>query len=772
MASLIARTNQTRRLADDAAGGVGVSAVMAADPQAYHGLGTLKATMEYRQAMSLAPLLARLVLFACLVHLLPGPVRAGPAGLPGDFPLSPVTWGGLGGVDQRASCPPLRHHPVILVHDGGEGPERWYEGPDGGLAGALERAGFGACEVWALRAGQAGRPQRSLEELTDDLAFFITSVMAYTAAPRVQLLAVGDSAALTHTTLAKYRLHPLIHAAVYVDAPFQGDPSCDQAACFGGEIRCCSLTPGSLMLRRALLPLETPQARLWDPDQGPGGHLRYLSLGSSPAAPLHQRGPEAGAWMLDGAANLSFPALASQPLHRVEPAWATVVELLSDPAAACDPSLDGDGDGFCDHAHGGADCDDADPSVHPGAEEIEADGVDQNCNGHDVDRRFPGWACERPIGEASATAPPVPEPHPPRDNSWRWALGALVLLLIAGVIQLLGRRGRGSAALLLALLVGGRPAEAQAPTRLAPLPAELRLGILFEAADGDLDAALERCSRGDPRLEPMPDRHPHAEPEGAHYQDLGFFAPEELDEPFRSILVEMDRRRQGCARIDTATGPAILVRFEGTPASPWSGEQQRAWSDRQERLRGAHGMLEHSLPAAAATRGLSPTQHGAGKPQAAPAPVEPGVHWVGHEQQGTRRPVQIEAGWMDPEPVSADAFRMFALTADYEVDSRVTRQGLYDPAALVDLVDAWAYCRWVGGHLPSIELLEAQASLEASWHEWSASAWDGERALQLGDGEIRAVDWRQREGQTGFRCAYASPVSPAWASRGSSAHMP
>ncbi len=416
-----------------------------------------------------------------------------PPALPADFPLSPVTWGGLGGPERGEACTPISHHPVILVHDDGEGPEVWWRGPQGGTAGALAQAGFGPCEIWAVRLGEADRPMRSVEELTDDLAFFIGSVLAYTGAPRVQLLAQGTGAVLAHTTMAKYRLHPQIRTAVYVDAPFQGIQGCDDQRCFGGEVRCCSLRPGSLMLRRALIPDATPLAT-------PTGHLGYLCVGSS--------AEQTGGWFLEGAENHRFPELATQPLHAVEPAWHLVLGSLDIPASPCRPEHDHDGDGYCDQAQGGADCDDSDATIHPGAEEREADGVDQNCNGHDVDRRYPGWACERPMDPAQAEEVPPGGPD---------------------------------------------------------LPAELRLLMLHEAADGDMRAALERCRRGDTRSEPTPDRHPHAPPPGAHYEDLGFFAPSELEQPWRDLLEGMQRRGEGCALVETSGGPAVLIAAQGSP---------------------------------------------------------------------------------------------------------------------------------------------------------------------------------------------------------------
>jgi hypothetical protein len=58
--------------------------------------------------------------------------------------------------------------------------------------------------------------------------------------------------------------------------------------------------------------------------------------------------------------------------------------------------VDGDGDGVC----APQDCNDADGVVFPGAEDVEGDAIDQNCDGVD------GWA------DPAATPPSEPEPDP------------------------------------------------------------------------------------------------------------------------------------------------------------------------------------------------------------------------------------------------------------------------------------------------------------------------------------------------------------------------
>jgi hypothetical protein len=68
---------------------------------------------------------------------------------------------------------------------------------------------------------------------------------------------------------------------------------------------------------------------------------------------------------------------------------------FTDVIAHCETGIDGDVDNFAS----GADCDDANPAIFPGAREILSNGIDENCNGlaDDVNLDVDGDGFQRPV---------------------------------------------------------------------------------------------------------------------------------------------------------------------------------------------------------------------------------------------------------------------------------------------------------------------------------------------------------------------------------------
>ena len=96
---------------------------------------------------------------------------------------------------------------------------------------------------------------------------------------------------------------------------------------------------------------------------------------------LGRRGRPAAAALLVAAAIASLALVGRLPAarQRVAARGIATAAVLRALWAATDRDHDGSPSGF-----GGSDCDDGDPRVHPGAAEIAANGVDDNCAGGDV----------------------------------------------------------------------------------------------------------------------------------------------------------------------------------------------------------------------------------------------------------------------------------------------------------------------------------------------------------------------------------------------------
>jgi formylglycine-generating enzyme required for sulfatase activity len=111
------------------------------------------------------------------------------------------------------------------------------------------------------------------------------------------------------------------------------------------------------------------------------------------------------------------------PLAREIPYDSIDQNCNKDPGSGKDADdTDVDGDGYDAAAVGGTDCNDGDPTIHPGAKEIPYDGIDQNCNkvaatgkdpddsdadgdGHDSDRVGGDDCCDEGTESALGCAP-------------------------------------------------------------------------------------------------------------------------------------------------------------------------------------------------------------------------------------------------------------------------------------------------------------------------------------------------------------------------------
>lgn len=121
---------------------------------------------------------------------------------------------------------------------------------------------------------------------------------------------------------------------------------------------------------------------------GPNGTVRLSAAGELlwTAAPGLQLDPANGGIVVtDGARTVQYGAdgalLWSIPVGGSDVAFdgENHVYLVQDGTIA-KYGIDRDGDG----SPYGADCNDRDPSIHPGATEVKLDGVDQDCNGYDL----------------------------------------------------------------------------------------------------------------------------------------------------------------------------------------------------------------------------------------------------------------------------------------------------------------------------------------------------------------------------------------------------
>lgn len=308
-----------------------------------------------------------------------------PTGFPFDFPVPPAVYGGAGGGRTRAERAGLRRLPVILIPHLGRDHRDWIGRNPGNASPAesrnvyaqLRAAGFLPIELWMLDFSAPGTQPPSLEELTDDLKFFICAVLWYTGADRVQLLAHGAGCVLARWTVLKYRIAHWVDSEVYIAGPFDGMhvPSATQAA-LRGHPHAWDCLPESDLLREVRLAGGVPVFRC--PCERRRFRLRTLTLreGTPGGEPLFLHNPASPS--LQGAVNRRLPGLDFDGLRCAAASVRTFLPFLDRRTRPYSAGEDRDGDGFRACRYGGPDCDDEDPLVYPGAPETPGAGRDRD----------------------------------------------------------------------------------------------------------------------------------------------------------------------------------------------------------------------------------------------------------------------------------------------------------------------------------------------------------------------------------------------------------
>ncbi|MGH7771565.1 MAG: alpha/beta fold hydrolase [Candidatus Binatia bacterium] len=186
------------------------------------------------------------------------------AAFPSDFPiLQDQEWGySLGGWGGIAKGHPVRHHPVIFVHGNTRDAGDWDE-PGRSVKQRFLHAGYSMQELWALSYnGKAtkGFPPPSQcrtanQTNVPDLTAFVKAVLAYTGAPKVDLIAHSLGVTLARAMLVEHpELSQGVEDFVAIAGPNHGTTVCRRSWLiwligWKDFIGCDELAPGSAWLR-------------------------------------------------------------------------------------------------------------------------------------------------------------------------------------------------------------------------------------------------------------------------------------------------------------------------------------------------------------------------------------------------------------------------------------------------------------------------------------------------------------------------------------------
>lgn len=244
--------------------------------------------------------------------------------------------GGWGGQHHGAS---LRHRPVIFVHGNTRDADDWDE-PANSVKQHFLDAGYSRQELWALsyngkstkRAAPVLQCRTDSRSNVPDVAAFIKAVLAYTGAPKVDLIAHSLGVVIVRGVLAEHAdLVPRVEHVVAIAGPNHGTTVCRRLWLIwliGWDefMGCDELVPGSTWLTRlngAHGENETP------------GSTQYMTIYDGTGADIFFR-----SWLfgwpvrdlnspaLKGAENRPLPGLTHDELRTHEQAVALYLRFV------------------------------------------------------------------------------------------------------------------------------------------------------------------------------------------------------------------------------------------------------------------------------------------------------------------------------------------------------------------------------------------------------------------------------------------------------------
>ena len=294
-----------------------------------------------------------------------------------------------GGGTNRKTSRPLNHYPVIMIPGNKRSSEDWYGKNPGNAEGKTNvykkfvKSGFMPEELWLYQYTKENKEMKNIEELTDGLKWFIYSILWYTKSNKVQILAHGEGAVLVHAAIKKYHLYNLIHAVVYIAGPFHGSSEYTYIKALTGSPVSSNLALDSDFLQDIILPDETPY-NISENENYPNIGIKYMTVynGFPYGDEYFSDNPDSPALM--GADNYELNWLNHDGLKCSEESQELFIPFLSNESLRYNISNDKDKDSFMSYEFGGIDCDDNDPLIFPGAPEIPADNIDQDCNNMDI----------------------------------------------------------------------------------------------------------------------------------------------------------------------------------------------------------------------------------------------------------------------------------------------------------------------------------------------------------------------------------------------------